>query len=122
MQSVDKPANIAKSTALSFITGNAPGKPKSTTETLALGTSPNSLFDDENNFVFVFNWEWTYKPITASNFIRTPLKELLNILHTNQEYYLIIFPVLEYQRTKSRVEREMLCFKAISLKISSILI
>ena len=70
MQSVDKPANIAKSTALSFITGNAPGKPKSTTETLALGSSPNSLFDDENNFAGYVAQILIYKRILSAQDVK----------------------------------------------------
>ena len=63
------PKAIAFLTTSLFKTGSAPGKPKQTSQTLVLGSSPKLVGQLQKIFVFVFNCACTSSPITTSNSI-----------------------------------------------------
>jgi len=50
--------------AFSFIIGFDPGKPKQTSHIQVFGSSSSlGTLQEQNNFVFVFNWTCVSKPI-----------------------------------------------------------
>src|SRR5918999_410317 len=53
-------------------TGNAPGKPRHTGQTLVLGGSPNVVRLPQNILVRVRSWTCTSNPITVSHAISAP--------------------------------------------------
>src|SRR4051794_22894766 len=57
---------MANSTAWRFSTGNDPGRPRHTGQTLVLGWSPKALRQPQNNFVAVLSSQWTSSPMTIS--------------------------------------------------------
>src|SRR5438445_5234802 len=59
-------ANTANSTALRFSTGNAPGNPRQTGQTLVLGGPPNRVEHEQKVFVIVRSCTGTSSPITGS--------------------------------------------------------
>src|SRR5438309_4757081 len=59
-------ANTANSTALRFSTGNAPGNPRQTGQTLVLGGSPNRVDHEQKIFVTVRSSTCTSSPTTGS--------------------------------------------------------
>src|SRR5580700_5268361 len=63
-------ASTAKSTALRFSTGKAPGRPRQTGQTLVLGGSPKRVEQEQKIFVTVKSWTCTSKPITGSYLAR----------------------------------------------------
>src|SRR2546421_12984472 len=61
-------ASVANSTAFLFSTGNAPGNPRHTGQTLVLGGAPNVVEHPQKALVAVSSWTWTSSPITTSYF------------------------------------------------------
>src|SRR6266852_1351696 len=61
-------ASTANSTALRFRTGNAPGNPRHTGQTLVLGGSPKWVEQEQKILVAVRSWTCTSNPITGSYF------------------------------------------------------
>src|SRR5580698_1544998 len=64
-------ASVANSTARSFKTGSAPGRPRHTGQTCVLGGAPNWFEQPQKAFVLVSNCTWTSSPMTGSYFART---------------------------------------------------
>ena len=62
---------MANSTTFWFKTGNAPGIPRHTGQTLVFGGAPNLLEQPQKIFESVRSWTWTSSPITGSYFART---------------------------------------------------
>ena len=60
-----RPARMANSTTRLFSTGSAPGMPRQTGHTWVLGSAPNSVEQEQNALVFVFNSAWTSRPMTV---------------------------------------------------------
>src|SRR6478672_6004376 len=63
-------ARTANSTARWFSTGNAPGNPRHTGQTLVLGGAPNCVEQPQKILVCVSSWTCTSSPITGSYFSR----------------------------------------------------
>src|SRR6185437_7544442 len=63
-------ASVANSTAFSFNTGNAPGRPRQTGQTFVFGSAPNLFAQPQNALVAVSNWTCTSRPITGSYLAR----------------------------------------------------
>src|SRR5713101_9496229 len=61
-------ASTANSTALRFRTGNAPGNPRQTGQTLVLGGSPKWVEQEQKILVAVRSWTCTSNPMTGSYF------------------------------------------------------
>src|SRR5271166_4032771 len=59
-------ASTANSTARRFSTGNGPGRPRHTGQTLVLGGSPKRVEQPQKIFVAVRSWTWTSSPMTGS--------------------------------------------------------
>src|ERR1017187_4417144 len=59
-------ALTARSTASRLSTGSAPGKPRQTGHTLALGGAPKLVGQPQKILVAVASWTWTSSPITGS--------------------------------------------------------
>src|SRR5713226_2676429 len=64
-------ASTANSTTLRFRTGNAPGSPRQTGQTLVFGGSPKRVEQEQNILVAVRSWTCTSSPMTGSYFART---------------------------------------------------
>src|SRR5947207_9267797 len=64
-------ASTAYSTAFLFSTGNAPGRPRQTGQTLVLGGAPNCVEQPQKIFVCVSSCTCTSRPMTGSYFSRT---------------------------------------------------
>jgi len=60
-------SSTAFSTTFSFKTGSTPGSPVHTGQILLLGvSSQESALQEQKILVWVFNWIWVSRPITAS--------------------------------------------------------
>src|ERR1035437_7495737 len=59
-------ASTANSTARWFNTGNGPGRPRHTGQTLVFGGSPNWVEQPQKILVRVSSWTWTSSPMTGS--------------------------------------------------------
>src|SRR2546423_8684027 len=64
-------ASTAYSTTFLLSTGNAPGKPRQTGQTLVLGGAPNCVEQPQKIFVCVSSCTCTSRPMTGSYFSRT---------------------------------------------------
>ena len=64
-------AEVANSTARALSTGNAPGNPRQTGQTLVLGSDPNLLVQPQKALVAVSSCTWTSRPMTGSYFAST---------------------------------------------------
>src|SRR3990170_2157302 len=65
-------ARTARRTAPSLGTGNAPGSPRHTGQTLVLGASPKVVEQAQNILDRVLSWTWTSRPMTVSQVIAPP--------------------------------------------------
>src|SRR5271154_3636883 len=63
-------ASTAKSTALRFSTGRAPGRPRQTGQTLEFGGAPKRAEHEQKILVTVRSWTCTSSPITGSYLAR----------------------------------------------------
>src|ERR1017187_2818950 len=70
----DVAASTANSTARWFNTGNGPGKPRHTGQTLLFGGSPNWVEQAQKILVRVRSWTWTSNPMTGSHLERAPTR------------------------------------------------
>src|SRR5215831_19345609 len=78
-------ASTANSTAFRFSTGNAPGRPRHTGQTLLLGGAPNRVEHPQKILVCVRSWTCTSSPITGSYFSRTAAE--IRVLVAMEELY-----------------------------------
>ena len=60
------PARIAKSTAVRFRTGSAPGSPRQTGQMWVFGSAPNAALQPQKIFDAVSSCAWTSSPMTDS--------------------------------------------------------
>src|SRR5580692_1024593 len=65
-------ASTAKSTALRFSTGSAPGRPRQTGQTLVFGGAPKRVEHEQKILDTVNSWTCTSSPITGSYLARAP--------------------------------------------------
>src|ERR1700760_739335 len=70
-QLIASDASVANSTARSFRTGSAPGRPRHTGQIFVLGGAPNLFEQPQKALVLVSNCTWTSSPMTGSYFART---------------------------------------------------
>lgn len=78
-------ARVANSTALRLSTGNAPGRPRQTGQTLVLGGFPNFVEQEQKIFVAVRSWTWTSSPMTGSYLARAGVERSAGV--AIEKYY-----------------------------------
>src|SRR5580692_6878561 len=78
-------ASTAKSTALRFNTGRAPGRPRQTGQTLVLGGAPKRAEHEQKILVTVRSWTCTSSPITGS-YLARDLTEVSGVVAISSDY------------------------------------
>src|SRR5580658_5259764 len=78
-------ASTAKSTALRFNTGRAPGRPRQTGQTLVLGGVPKRVEQEQKILDTVRSWTWTSSPITGS-YLARDLTEVSGVVAISSDY------------------------------------
>src|SRR2546425_4481495 len=78
-------ASTANSTALRFRTGNAPGSPRQTGQTLVFGGSPKRVEQEQKILVAVRSWTCTSSPMTGSYFARAAT-DLSGVVTISEDY------------------------------------
>src|SRR5580704_10161552 len=97
-------ASTAKSTALRFSTGRAPGRPRQTGQTLVLGGAPKRVEHEQKILPTVKSWTWTSSPITGSYFAREAT-EVSGVVAISSDYK---GPKVSFRRAHSRLHRNYL--------------
>src|SRR4051794_27483421 len=88
------PSLIVHSTAVSFGTGNAPGKARQTGQVRVFGSPPKPASQLQNIFVCVFSWTWISSPMTGSHsgtekLLRTQQRHLDVAAHLEDRHVLL---------------------------------
>src|ERR1700681_3455950 len=78
-------ASTAKSTALRFSTGRAPGRPRQTGQTLVFGGAPKRVEQEQKILVTVNSWTCTSSPITGSYLARVAT-EISGVVAISSDY------------------------------------
>src|SRR5580700_5318666 len=106
-------ASTAKSTALRFNTGNAPGSPRQTGQTFVFGGSPKRVEQEQNILDSVSSWTWTSSPMTGSYFARRS-SETAGLVAISRDY------IRGLRRRAARAERTYGFLTSGALKYFSI--
>src|SRR5579864_8789346 len=78
-------ARTAKSTALRFSTGRAPGRPRQTGQTLVFGGSPKRVEHEQKILLTVKSWTCTSSPMTGSYLARAAT-EVSGVVTISNDY------------------------------------
>src|SRR5580658_11346066 len=97
-------ASTAKSTALRFSTGKAPGRPRQTGQTFVFGGAPKRVEHEQKILDTVRSWTCTSNPITGSYLARAAT-EVSGVVAISSDYKGL---VASFRRAHSRLHRNYL--------------